>query len=137
MSNRWLKRCWVPGLLAGCMAVMAGCATSGGGAGENRGMNYLAEVNALVMNNQIRILERTVGKSDGPLAVQVVGQNVGNKELRFDYRFIWRSKDGALADVPTSIWMPAVLPAGAKVVMKGTAVSAGVEDFLLSVRAAK
>jgi uncharacterized protein YcfL len=114
---------------------LAGCASSG--PVERRGVNYRADAQALVHDNQLKIAERTVKKTDGLLDVQLAVQNLTAKDIQLEYRFIWRNKAGVVTEVPTSVWMPLVLAPKATVPVKGRAPTPDAEDFLLSLRAGK
>ncbi len=120
-------------ILAG--AIMgAGCVSTAPTTVEKRGLTYRVDVNSLILDNHIRVTERSARRVNDLLDVQVRGENVSGKDIQLEYRYAWLGESGALADMSTSVWKPLALHAGETAFMSGMASSPDAVDFLLTVR---
>ncbi len=123
---------WICAMVAVWFA--AGCAAPAPTTVEKRGLTYRVEVNSLILDNHIRVTERTVQRTNDLLDVQVRGENVGGRDIQLEYRFVWLDPNGVVADVATSAWQPLALSVGETAFMSGIAASPDATDFLLTVR---
>lgn len=122
-------------ILAGWIAAgMAGCISSAHTQVEKRGAEYTVTVNSLILDNHIRVTERSIRRANGLLEAQVRGQNVSEKDVQFEYRYIWLDKDGVAMDTEVSTWKPLALHAKETAFMTGVSSSPEATDFLMSVR---
>ena len=119
-------------LLTVLAAIIAGCGAAG--KKEAGGKTYPARTDTLILDQQVRILERNAKKENGLLETSIVAENAGKKAVTFKYRFVWLNKNRAVADVPTTSWCTLTLAPGARSSMKGKAASPDAADFLISVR---
>jgi uncharacterized protein YcfL len=115
-------------LLGGCVA------TSSSTTVEKSGSEYKVTVNSLVLDNHIRVTERSASRPDGLLKAQVRGKNMKAKDIQFEYRFIWLDADGMRIDTGMSIWKPLLLSGKEDAFMVGIAPTPQAVDFLLGVR---
>lgn len=121
-------------LLALVAVAAVGCISSAPTEVEKRGAEYAVTVNSLVLDNHIRVTERSTRRTNGLLEAQVRGQNVSRKDVQFEYRFIWLDQDGIRVDTETSTWKQLSLHAKESAFMTGICPSPDGTDFLLSIR---
>jgi len=121
-------------LLSMVAATITGCISSAPTEVEKRGAEYTVTVNSLILDNHIRVTERSTRRTNGLLEAQVRGQNVSKKDVQFEYRFIWLDKDGVKVETETSTWKQMALHAKESAFMTGTCPSPDATDFLMSVR---
>ncbi len=93
--------------------------------------------NSLVLNNHIRVIERSTRLVNGLLEAQVRGQNVKSKDIQFEYRFVWLDKDGVRLDTGMTAWKPLGLHAKEVALMTGLPSTPEAVDFIMSVRFAQ
>ena len=122
------------GLLSLVAVAMAGCISSAPTEVEKRGAEYYVTVNSLILDNHIRVAERSVRRTNGLLEAQVRGQNVSMEDVQFEYRFIWLDADGVQVDTGSSTWKQISLHAKESAFMTGICPSPDATDFLMSVR---
>lgn len=121
-------------LLAMAAVAMTGCLSSAPTEVEKRGEEYAVTVNSLLLDNHIRVTERSTRRTNGLLEVQVRGQNVSRQDVQCEYRFIWLDPDGIQLDTETSTWKQLSLHAKESAFMTGICPSQDGTDFLLSIR---
>ncbi len=121
-------------LLLMVAVAFTGCILSASTDVEKSGAEYNVTVNSLMLNNYIRVTQRSICYTNGLLVAQVRGQNVSKKDVQFEYRFVWLDKDGVKVDTETSTWKPMALHAKESAFMKGLCPSPEAVDFLMSVR---
>ena len=125
----------MPLLFAGWLAAgMTGCISSAPTEVEKRGAEYTVTVNSLILDNHIRVAERSIRRTNGLLEAQVRGQNVSEKDVQFEYRYIWLDKDGVAMETEISTWKPLALHAKESAFMTGISPSPEATDFLMSIR---
>ncbi len=117
--------------------LMGGCASSASTNVEKRGGEYSVTANSLLLNNHIRVLERSTRLTNGLLEAQVRGQNIKGRDIQFEYRFIWLDKDGIRIDTDMTTWKPLPLHAKEIALMTGIAPTPEATDFLMAVRFAQ
>lgn len=117
--------------------LVAGCMSSAPTIIEKQGAEYKVTANSLLLNNHIRVVERSTRLSNSLLEVQVRGQNITAKDVQFEYRFIWLDKDGVRLDTEMSVWKPLALHAKEIAMLSGLAPTPQAVDFLMSVRFAQ
>ena len=127
------------GILGAVLAMVLGCGclSSAPTTVEKRGSEYKVVANSLLLNNHIRLVERSTRKVNGLLEAQVRGQNVKGKDVQFEYRFVWLDKDGVRLDTEMTTWKPLALHADEVAFMTGIAPTPEAVDFLLAVRFAQ
>lgn len=121
-------------LLSMAAVALAGCLSSAPTEVEKRGGEYAVTVNSLLLDNHIRVTERSTRRTNGLLEAQVRGQNVGRQDVQCEYRFIWLDPDGIRLDTETSTWKQLSLHAKESAFMTGICPSPDGTDFLLSIR---
>lgn len=122
-------------LIALLIVVLAGgCFSSASTTVEKRGAEYKVTANSLLLNNHIRVVDRSTRRENGLLEVQVRGQNVKGKDVQFEYRFIWLDEDGIKLDTQMTTWKPLSLHAKEEAFMTGIAPTPEATDFLMAVR---
>ncbi len=114
--------------------VLAGCISSAPTVVEKQGEKYKVTANSVILQNHLKVVERSVRKINDFLEVQIRGQNVTRKDVQFEYRFIWLDEDGIELDSAMSTWKPMALHAKEEAVMKGMASTKDAVDFLMEVR---
>jgi len=115
----------------------AGCTSSAPTTIEKQGAEYKVTANSMVLDNHIRVVERSTRITNGLLEAQVRGQNITGKDVQFEYRFVWLDKDGMKIDTEMSVWKPLALHAKEIAMMSGLAPTPEAVDFLMSVRFAQ
>lgn len=115
-------------------AMAGGCMSSAPTTVEKQGAEYEVIANSLLLNNHIRIVERSTRLVNGLLEAQIRGQNVKNKDIQFEYRFVWLDSDGIRLDTGMSIWKPLALHAKETAMMSAVAPTPEATDFLMAVR---
>lgn len=121
-------------LLSLVAAAAAGCISSAPTEVEKRGAEYVVTLNSLLLDNHIRVEERSTRRTNGLLEAQVRGQNISREDVQFEYRFIWLDADGIRLDTGTSTWKQMALHAKESAFMTGICPSPDATDFLMSVR---
>jgi len=111
-----------------------GCISSAPLTVEKTGEAYKTTVGSLLLHNHIRVTERSTRLVNGMLEAQVRGQNIKNKDVQYEYRFVWLDRDGIEIDTQSSTWKPMALHAKEIALMKGMAPSPEATDFLMAVR---
>ena len=124
-------------LCALALGLFSGCMTSGGTDVDKSGGTYRVTANSMLLNNYIRVTERSTRLVNGLLEAQIRGQNVKNKDVQFEYRFVWLDSDGIRLDTEMSIWKPLALHAKEQAFMTGVAPTPDAVDFLMTVRFAQ
>ena len=119
------------------MTLVSGCYSSAPTTVEKQGADYKVIANSLLLNNHIRVVERSTRLVNGLLEAQVRGQNVKDKDVQFEYRFVWLDKDGVRLDTEMTTWKPLALHAKEVALMTGIAPTPEATDFLMAVRFAK
>lgn len=120
---------------AAALALAAGCLSYSPTVIEKEGAQYDVRVGSLLLNNHIRVTERSVDRNVNDLLVaQVRGQNVSNRDVQFEYRFLWKDAAGRLMSSGTSVWTPLRLTARQIGFMQATATSPAATDFLMELR---
>lgn len=131
-----MRTLWLMGLALMC-GLAGGCVSSAPTTVEKQGAEYKVTANSLVLNNHIRVVERSTRLVNGLLEAQVRGQNVKGKDVQFEYRFVWLDKDGVRIDTGMTVWKPLGLHAKEVALMTGLASSPEAVDFLMAVRFAQ
>jgi uncharacterized protein YcfL len=116
------------------VVLVGGCLSSAPTTVEKHGSEYKVIANSLLLNNHIRVLERSTRRVNGLLEAQVRGQNIKGKDVQFEYRFVWLDQDGIRIETQSSTWKPMALHAKEIALMKGMAPSPEATDFLMAVR---
>ena len=117
------------------VAVLAGgCFSSTSTIVEKQGTEYRVIANSLLLDNHIRVTERSTRLTNGLLEAQVRGQNIKSRDVQFEYRFIWLDADGVRLDTEMSIWKPLALSGKEAAFMTAIAPTADATDFLMAVR---
>ncbi|NCC60132.1 MAG: DUF1425 domain-containing protein [Verrucomicrobiae bacterium] len=117
------------------IAVMAaGCISSAPTTVEKSGGEYKVIANSMLLNNHIRVLERSTRRVNGLLEAQVRGLNIKGKDVQFEYRFVWLDQDGIRLDTEMTTWKPLALHAKEVAFMTGIAPTPEATDFLMAVR---
>ena len=119
------------------MALVGGCLSSAPTTVEKQGAEYKVIANSLLLNNHIRVVERSTRLVNGLLEAQVRGQNVKGKDVQFEYRFVWLDADGVRIDTELTTWKPLALRAKEVALMTGIAPTPEATDFLMAVRFAQ
>ncbi len=102
---------------------------------EKIGSEYQVKNHSLVLNNHIRLEERSVVRNANDILVaQLRGQNVSRKDFHYEYRFIWMDAQGLVIRGRTSDWRQGRTVAKQDLFLQATAPSPRVEDFLCEVR---
>ena len=131
-GNVWVLMCMA--LLVGT-ACLCGCRVlSSGTVVEKSGSAYRVTVNSLLLDNHIRVLERSTRRTNGLLDAQVRAKNITNKDVQFEYRYIWLDRDGIKLDSTQSVWKQLALHAKEDGFLKGMASDPAAVDFLMEVR---
>jgi uncharacterized protein YcfL len=125
---------WISVILA---IAFGGCTSSAPTTVEKHGSEYRVVANSLLLDNHIRVVERNTRLVNGLLEVQVRGQSVTDKDVQFEYRFVWLEKDGMRLDTEMTTWKPLALHANEVALMTGIAPTPQASDFLLAIRFAK
>ena len=115
-------------------ATMVGCISTASTDVEKTGAEYKVTVNSLLLDNHIRVTERSTKRTNGLLEAQVRGLNVSRKDVQFEYRFIWLDSSGIRIDSEMSQWKQMPLHSKESAFMTGIAPTPDATDFLLSVR---
>ncbi len=131
-----MRTLWLMGLALLC-GLAGGCVSSAPTTIEKQGAEYRVTANSLVLNNHIRVIERSTRLVNGLLEAQVRGQNVKSKDIQFEYRFVWLDKDGVRLDTGMTAWKPLGLHAKEVALMTGRASTPEAVDFIMSVRFAQ
>ncbi len=132
--NRIIWRLLGVALLA-CAAYVCGCRVmSSGTVVEKSGSTYTVTVNSLLLDNHIRVLERSTRRTNGLLDAQVRARNITTEDVQFEYRYIWLDGDGMAMDTSMSLWKPLALHSKEDGFLKGLAPSPSIVDFLMEVR---
>jgi uncharacterized protein YcfL len=126
----------IPGVVL-AMALMGGCLSSAPTTVEKQGSEYKVIANSLLLNNHIRVVERSTRLVNGLLEAQVRGLNLKGRDVQFEYRFVWLDKDGIRLDTEMTTWKPLALHAKEVAYMAGLAPSPEAADFLMAVRFAQ
>ena len=121
-------------LLTMVVVATSGCISSAPTEVEKRGAEYYVTVNSLILDNHIRVTERSTRRTNGLLEAQVRGQNVSMKDVQFEYRFIWLDAEGVQVDTGSSTWKQISLHAKESAFMSGICPSPDATDFLMSIR---
>ena len=116
------------------MMLAGGCMSSAPTTVEKQGAEYEVIANSLLLNNHIKIVERNTRLVNGLLEAQIRGQNVKNKDIQFEYRFVWLDRDGIRLDTEMTTWKPLALHAKEVAMMSAIAPSPEATDFLMAVR---
>ncbi len=119
------------------LALGGGCVSSAPTTVEKQGSEYRVVANSLLLNNHIRVVERSTRLRNGLLEAQVRGQNVKNKDIQFEYRYVWLDQDGIRIDTQMTVWKPLALHAKEVAMMNGIAPTPEATDFLMAVRFAQ
>lgn len=119
------------------LALTGGCVSSAPTTVEKQGAEYTVIANSLVLNNHIRVVERSTRLVNGVLEAQVRGQNIKSKDIQFEYRFVWLNQDGIRLDTGMTVWKPLSLHAKEVAMMTGMAPTPEATDFLMAVRFAQ
>lgn len=117
--------------------LLGGCLSSAPTTVEKQGSEYTVVANSLLLNNHIRVVERSTRLVNGLLEAQVRGQNVKKADVQLEYRFVWLDKDGIRMDTEMTTWKPLALHAKEVALMTGIAPAPGAVDFLMAVRFAQ
>ena len=127
------------GILGAVLAagLMGGCLSSAPTTVEKQGSEYKVIANSLLLNNHIRVVERSTRLVNGLLEAQVRGQNIKGKDIQFEYRFVWLDKDGVRLDTEMTTWKPLALHAKEVALMTAIAPTPEATDFLMAVRFAQ
>ena len=120
-------------LLFSC-AVIAGCFSSAGLTVEKKGEVCKATVNSTILDRHVQVLERTTRRVNGLMEVQIRGQNITDKDIQLEYRFIWLDAEGVPLESGMSVWKPLHLSAREDAFLKAIAPSPEAEDFLMTLR---
>lgn len=121
-------------LLSMVAVATAGCISSAPTEVEKRGAEYVVTLNSLLLDNHIRVEERSTRRTNGLLEAQVRAQNISLEDVQFEYRFIWLDADGIRLDTGNSPWKQMSLHARESAFMTGICPSPDATDFLMSVR---
>jgi uncharacterized protein YcfL len=119
------------------LALAGGCYSSAPTTVEKQGGEYKVVANSLLLNNHIRVVERSTRLVNGLLEAQVRGQNITANDVQFEYRFVWLDKDGVKIDTGMTTWKPLALHGSEVAFMTGMAPTPEAVDFLMSVRFAQ
>lgn len=102
---------------------------------EKIGSQYQVTNNSMVLNNHIRLTERSVDRNVNDIMIaQLRGQNISNRDFHFEYRFIWLDERGMVVRGRTSDWRQDRVVAKHAMFLQATAPSPDVVDFLCEVR---
>ena len=118
-------------------ALLTGCATKPFQplTAEKIGSEYQVTSNSLVLDNHIRLTERSVDRNVNDILIaQLRGQNVSNRDFHFEYRFIWLDARGMTVRGRTSDWRQDRVAAKHAMFLQATAPSSEAVDFLCEVR---
>ncbi len=129
-------RGWIATAVAGLLLV-TGCASRPFHpmVVEKIGSQYQVTSHSLVMNNHIRLTERSVNRNvNDILTAQLRGQNVSHRDFHFEYRFLWLDENGVLLRGRTSDWRQSRVVAKHSMFLQATAPSPDAVDFLCEVR---
>ena len=116
------------------VATVTGCISSAPTTVEKHGAEYTVTANSMLLNNHIRVVERSTRRVNGLLEAQVRGQNIKGKDVQFEYRFVWLDEDGIRLDTEMTTWKPLALHAKEVALMTGIAPTPEATDFLMAVR---
>ena len=123
-------------LAAVCTLFGSGCLSFAPTRTEKQPAAYRATANSLILDNSVRILERSMRSVDRLLEAHVWVQNVSRKDLQFEYHFAWLSKDGTQIVADIVEWIPLLLHANQTALLRGTS-SPAADDFLIVIRSAR
>ncbi len=102
---------------------------------EKIGSAYQVTSNSRVMNNHIRLTERSVERNVNDIMIaQLRGQNISNRDFHFEYRFLWLDERGMVMSGRTSDWRQGRVVARHAMFLQATAPSPQAVDFLCEVR---
>lgn len=124
-------------VVAVVLAVATGCVSSPFAplAVEKIGSEYQVRSHSLVLNNCIRLDERSVDRNANDIVIaQLRGQNVSRHDFHFEYRFLWLDERGMLLSGRTSDWRQERVVAKHSMFLQATAPSQKAVDFLCEVR---
>jgi uncharacterized protein YcfL len=124
--------------MLGVVLVLAGgCNSVGPTTIEKEGAEYRVVAHSLLLHNHIRVVERSTRLVNGLLEAQVRGQNMKDKDVQFEYRFLWLDKDGVKLDTEMTTWKPLALTPKEIALMSGMAPTPEAVDFLMAIRFAQ
>ncbi len=102
---------------------------------EKIGSQYQVTNNSMVLNNHIRLTERSVDRNVNDIMIaQLRGQNISNRDFHFEYRFIWLDERGMTIRGRTSDWRQNRVAAKHVMFLQATAPSPDAVDFICEVR---
>ncbi len=102
---------------------------------EKIGSEYQVRNHSLVLNNHIRLNERSVDRNVNDILIaQLRGQNISRRDFHFEYRFLWLDASGRVLRGRTSDWRQARAAAKQDLFLQATATSPDAVDFLCEVR---
>jgi len=102
---------------------------------EKIGSEYQVKNHSLVLNNHIRLTERSVARNDNNIMIaQLRGDNVSKRDIHYEYRFIWMDARGIAAKTRTSDWRQGSATPKQPMFLQATAPSPDIVDFLCEVR---
>ncbi len=119
------------------LATLAGCATSGI---EAVGRPADAEVQKrLIIHNEplarkITITKMRTRTTGGLLAVEATLTNLGDRDIRVQYRFSWYDADDFEVEPAKHSWTPVTLHGRASVNIQGVAPTPSVESYRIHIR---
>lgn len=131
-----MKR-WSCLLLGAILGMAAGCVSNPFAPMtiEKIGSEYQVKNHALVLNNHIRLDERSVDRNDNDILIaQLRGRNVSRRDFHYEYRFIWMDARGMVIKGRTSDWRQGRTVAKQDMFLQATAPFPDVVDFLCEVR---
>lgn len=83
------------------------------------------------------VQDQTVMLDDGFLKAQVTLKNTGMRDATFQYRFLWKDRDGLMLKRAETLWTPLALHGREEAVVEGICPVPGAADFRLVIRPVK
>lgn len=83
------------------------------------------------------VQDQTVMLDGGFLKAQVTLKNTGRRDATFQYRYLWKDRDGMTLKRAETLWTPLVLHGREEAVVEGICPVPGAADFRLVIRPVK
>lgn len=124
-------------LVVCCLALCAGSCLSRKSAGVAAEQGIL-QVEDRTFATRLEVLQdQTVVRDGGFLKAQVTLKNTGMRDAAFQYRFLWKDRDGMTLKRAETLWTPLALHGREEAVVEGICPVPGAADFRLVIRPVK
>jgi uncharacterized protein YcfL len=129
-----IRKMFISGAVVLMAGLLASCRTPSSGIVVESYPKTQIAVNSKVLGSRVQVQECNFGKRNELLQAQMRIQNVTQKDMQFEYRFRWVTKDGMEVASGMSTWLPVSIRAKETALINAIAPNKEVEDMIWDLR---